>query len=310
MRKSRRAILGTACIALVTLLSVPSATAGDARKLLPLTPAATRILVAVDVDHFRGSKLFGEAVGLIRKGNEKKLQEFRTKTRIDLEKQLSTVVIAIPADFQAAKNMAVLAEVRRMNRTKLHRLAEALKGKDETVQKRSHRGVTYLAVGKDGGVALIGKTLVVATTPGMKSVIDAHRDKSLSVGRVRAAMFHGRIRANTDTWFYVSLTPPMQAKLGAPFNTIRTLAGSVTLSSGLDLEMQLVATSQKAGGELMGLVEKFRANAEKDQQLQALGLVRVIKKLSLGRNSEKLSLSLLLAESDLAILKGIAAKLF
>lgn len=289
-------------LALVATLSLPCAPAlaGNGKAALRLMPEDTALVLTGNLDRIKKSplaqKIFKAAM---QRGDAgKTLDELRAKAGLDIERDIRTVSMGMPGDFEKSERFWMIAEGR-FDKARI----TAVASKEATSFKRmKHRGVGYAQVDGDTEIAFLGRYLVVTTKGVMPAIIDAHRRKARTAAHnagLMALIKQGD--TSKDMWaaFVIPTELRQQIAKETQGHSIDAVMASVDIRTGVAVKLHMDTSSSTAASAIATMVRAGRDQIAKQPEMAAVGLGSAIKSMSIDASDARLAMSLDISAADL-----------
>lgn len=298
--RNRLSYMVLAAAMATTLLFTTEAFADDGQGALDFVPEDTMMVFAIDVEQVRTTDLFKEFMAAVEKEPEAKegLKMLKESAGFDPQKDLSSVVIALPPDVEKTENFLMIAKGK-FDEKKFIAFAEKEGG--QKFASATHQGLNYYQM-DDGAIAFSGDYLVVGSTAALKAALDTQKGKMGSVKKNKTVSAHLKaVDTKSDVWFSVNLPAEIQEKMAKENPMVRDIEaahGSIDLGSGLKVRLNLGTKSADTAKSLVDLANAGLREAGSDAQLKAMGLDAVVTNLKVTNADKEVVVKLDLNEAE------------
>lgn len=295
---------------LIAFISLPGAPAwaGDGLASLRMVPEDATLVITINVARAKQSATARSALkSVLDQGQVKdSLADLRANAGFDIERDLDTVVVAMPQDFARSERYVVVLEGRFDQR----RFTALFKEKSTSFVRKKHRGVTYAVMDGDSEMAFLGKSLVLTPKGAMSRIIDVHKDKARSA--THSARLMDLIKGgdtSRDAWLAFVLPDDLRTQIAteAGGHSVHALVASVDLQSSLRVAMAVTTSSESAAHAIATLARTSRDQAAQDPALVGLGLDIAVKGMTVKSRGPMVELGIHLTEADLHKLEFLLA---
>ena len=301
MRSSFRYLILTVLAAFVMAFSSIStdAIADDGKAALKVAPKETTGVVAINIERIKTSPAYKTVMAALSADADfqKALKEAKEKIGLDLEKDINSIVILLPANVAEGQMLVVASG--NFDQAKIMAAAKAEGGVEETV---GGQVIVKDADGK-GAVAFAGGLVLFGTEPMVKSALSS--GGAIASGGVSKLM--SAVDTSKDLW--VAMEVPASLKgLDPTLKDINSVTASLDLSAGLGLKLTVDTTSADQAKKLAEMANAGLAQAGKDPTLASMGLAAAVGRTKIAAAGSAINVDVSVTGAELeAIQKTISA---
>ncbi len=301
MRSSFRYLILTVLAAFVMAFSSIStdAIADDGKAALKVAPKETTGVVAINIERIKTSPVYKTLMTALSADAEfqKALKEAKDKIGLDLEKDINSIVILLPANVAEGQMLVVASG--NFDQAKITAAAKAEGGVEETV------GDQVIIKDKDGqgAVTFAGGLVLFGTLPMVKSALSS--GGAIASGGVSKLM--SAVDTSKDLW--VAMEVPASLKgLDPTLKDINSVTASLDLSAGLGLKLAVDTTSADQAKKLAEMANAGLAQAGKDPTVASIGLAAAVGRTKIAAAGSAINVDISITSAELeAIQKTISA---
>jgi hypothetical protein len=290
-----------AALALVTAASLPGAPAlaDDGKAALRLMPEDTAMVLTANVDRIKKSPLAQKMLKTAMQRGDvgKTLGELRAKAGVDIERDVRTLSMGMPGDFEKSERFWMIAEGR-FDKTKIIAAAK----KEGSFKRMKHQGVDYARVDKDTEIAFLGRYLVVTTKGVMPAIIEAHRGKARTAAQNPALMaLIKKGDTSRDMWgaFVIPSELRKQIAKETQGHSIDAVMATLDIRTGVAVKLHMDTSSSTAASAIATMIRAGRDQIAKQPELGAMGLGSALKSMQVETRDARLDLNLDISAADL-----------
>jgi len=231
------------------------------------------------------------------------LKMLKDSTGFDPEKDISTILIAVPPDVEKSENFLFVAKAT-VDEAKLIAYA---KSEGAKLTEQTHEKVKYYEIDGEGGMAFVDGYILVAPKAAMKAAIETYKGKGTALKKNKD--FSALVKTvDTSANIWVAATLPAEirkemAKENPMAGDIEKVHASLDFVSGLKLRLSLLTASADTAKQLVELANAGIQGAGSDPSVKAMGFEPVIKGMKIAANGNDIEVSLDINETDLAAIK-------
>ncbi|MFN3202509.1 MAG: hypothetical protein ACE366_29195 [Bradymonadia bacterium] len=284
----------TTCTAMLVASHVSAAPDQAAMQMIP---SDTTAVVSFDMQRIRKAPLYQSMVGMAKQApdGQKALAEIKAKTGVDIEKDIDSVILAIPADVDKSEAVVVIVKGK-LDQGKLTAAAV----KEGKAKEASHNGVKTVAV--DGGsFAFMNGYLVAGPTVAVHKAIDASKGK----GGLNKALSQAISKVDTgkDMWMAVNINDQMRKNMPPdPMTKALTgLRGSIDMAKGFGLKLDMSTNDAAKAAEIAKMITA-QLNAQNGAPPM---FANMLKKITAKASGKDVNINVALSSADVDMLKGL-----
>lgn len=279
MTRTRRT-LAFATAALAASVAVP-AFAGNGANLVQYVPSGTQMVVGFNVDSFRGSSVYTQALGIIEATPDfqEAMSDLGEDSTFDPRTDIHTIVVSSSeTGEEMADQMLFLVEMT-VDESELMRVLTD----DGSVQPQSMGTVTYYT--KDGyTVAILADDVIAAgTTDEVMPAISAAAGTG-SAGPSGALSTSVQATGHAGTLWFASNGPRTEPD-------IASVHGSVTLADGMSATATAVMTSAESAAARLTELNTQIAALQGDATVAQFGLGSAVQSISATQNGNDVTIT-------------------
>lgn len=268
MTRTRRT-LAFATAALAATVAVP-AFAGNGANLVQYVPSGTQMVVGFNVDSFRGSSVYTQAMGILESTPDfqEAMTDLGEHTTFDPRTDVHTVVLASNVVSEQSGDQMILLIEATVNEDEI-RAALAAEGE---VQLQTMGTVTYFTDG-EFTMALLADDIIALGTPDevMPAIAAASGTGTAGPGSAMATQVQATGHAG-DLWF-AAMAPGDVPELSA-------MRGSVSLASGVSATLTAATSSAENATTLINELNTQIAALQGDATVAQFGLTSAVQSIS------------------------------
>jgi hypothetical protein len=261
---------------------IDSAIADDGKAALKLAPKSTTGVISINIERVKSSPAYAAFMGMASKDPEfaKALQMAKDDFGLDLEKDISSLVIVLPSNVVEGQFLVVANG--KFDQKKISAKALAEGGKESTVA-----GQTVIqGMDGDAAIAFVGSHAMMGTS----AMVSAALSDGGAVGAGISKLI-GSVDASKDVW--VALEVPAALKgLDPSLADINNLAASLDLSSGIGLKLAVGTTSDDKAKGLVEMANMGIGQAAKDPSVAAMGLAAAIGRTKVSQSGSVINVDI------------------
>ncbi len=297
-RKSFFLLLATAM--LLPFFATP-AFADDGTAALDFIPKDTMMVISMDVDGMRGSDMFKQfmSAAMSDPDTKKDLDLLKAATGFDAEKDISSIVIAVPPDVEKTENFLVIAKAK-VDEAKVMAYAKKEGGE---FKEMSHEGVTWYEIDNEGGIAFMGPHIVLGTTAALKAAIATKKGSMKNASKGSVGPMLKAVDTKADVWFAMAIPEILRKQMGAAdpmAGEIQSAHASMDLATGLALKITVNATTAEIANQLVEVGNAGLQGVGADPSMKQMGLDAALTKLVLKADGKAIKVGLNLTKAELA----------
>jgi hypothetical protein len=288
-------------LALVSAVSLPGAPAlaDDGKAALRLMPEDTAMVLTANIDRIKKSPLAQKLLKTaIQRGDVgKALDELRAKAGLDIERDIRTLSMGMPGDFEKSERFWMIVEGR-FDKAKITAVAR----KEASFKRLKHQGVDYAQVDKDTEMAFLGRYLVVTTKGAMPAIIDAHRGKTRTAAQNAALMaLIKKGDTSRDMWGAFVIPSEMRKDIAKETqgHSIDAVMATLDIRTGVAMKLHMDTSSSTAASAIATMMRAGRDQIAKQPEMEAMGLGSALKSMKVETKDARLGLSLDISAADL-----------
>lgn len=301
----RKALISLGVAALVLAALAAPAMSADGKSALKVAPKDTVIFVSVNFDRLKKSPLYKDAMGMATANPDAKmaLDKMKTDMGIDLEKDVSTISIALPADFQKSEKFLIVLE----GTFDEKKIVEAAKKEGAKIKTENHKGQAFYSIDGQGGVAFMGKTALVGSLDTLKGAIAAQK------GGAGAKGLDKLIKATDigkDAWFAMNVPESMRKEMAAGdpnAKDLQTMRGSLDLATGIGLDLTMGLANAASAKTIADEISKQLAEAGANPMMAGMGLGAALQRTKVEQKGGDLRLAMTLNPDEVARIKALVS---
>ena len=264
---------------------------GAAKDDLATVPRDTAMVFMVNVAQARKTEAWKKLTELRDKDAKSKQQydDFVKKCSLDPFNQIDSVFVAMPANYNDTKEIAILARGTFNNDALIDCAKKNAQEKSEEVTEVTYNGTKLYGFSKDKAFfAPLGKKLVAVGGPSwIKRVVDLNAGKGESAkDNAELAALIKRTRTGDVLWA-AGLVPPQaldrlqnNPQLGAA-RSMKSASGSIDLTKGFALHTFLDLGSDADAASLATLGNEQLTKLRQMPQLQMMGMASFLDKVTI-----------------------------
>lgn len=300
MKSTRKSLFLLLAAALVLPLFAAPAFADDGTAALDFIPKDTMMVISIDLDGMRNSDLFKEVMTAAMSDPEVKdgLAKLKTATGFDAEKDLSSIVIAVPPDVEKTENFLIIAKGK-MDEKKV---VEFAKQEGGNLKEMTEDGVTWYEIDNEGGVAFMGSHVVLGTKAALKAAIKTKKGgmKNASAGDVGAML--KSVDTKADVWFAMAIPAALRKEMAAAdpmAGEIESAHASMDFASGLNLKITVNTATADVANQIVEVGKAGIQGIAADPSMAQMGLDAALTKLVLKADGKAIKVGLDLSTEEL-----------
>lgn len=302
----RRRVTLVLVAALFALVAVP-AMADDGTSGLKFVPEDTMMVIGIDVENLKSAPLFKDLMTAVMSDAEakKNIDKLKEVTGFDYEKDLSSLLIAVPPDVDKTENFLIVVK----GKIDEKKFVQYVKDEGTDIKEDKHEGVTWYEMDKEAGMAFVDGHVIIAPKAALKAAIDTQKGKMKDV--TKNSGINDLIKAtktSANVWMVVSLPKAFREEItkggGLP-GDIESGYASIDLKSGLALRVTLNTSSADTATSIAKMATDGLAGAGSDPQLKAMGLDAAVTKLSIKAKDKAVDVSLDLTDKEVEKIKTV-----
>jgi hypothetical protein len=272
-------------ILLVTLVFSASNANASPQAQVHLFPSDTRMIVQLDFEALKGTKLFKEVVSSTPQYGQM-VAQFKSQSGVDISTQLKTVTIGFFND--ATPNpMAVILD------------APFPKNPKGTKEKKMIGKYTYYTMGNGPAVAPYKGAILMTDEQYMKRFLGAKNGITGNLANLSKAR-----DSKAQVWIF-GAPPPQMAQRGAKeIAKVSGINAALSFRSGIDLNA-VVNMDQVMAKEMVTQYEASKAQMMQNPMMMMMGLGAVINNLKVSAAGQVLTAKLKLNEAELGQLMNM-----
>src|SRR5690606_23021052 len=223
MKNVKRIIL-LLVVALLLPLTATPAMADDGSGALGYVPKDTMMVVAIDFETLSKTDIFKDFMAAVMSDSEakKNLDMLKEATGFDPEKDIKSIVLAVPPDVEKSENFLMIVKGK-FDEKKFVAFAE--KEAKDGWKAQEHQGVTWYEIENEGGLAFVGDYVIVGTKGSLKAAVDTHKGKADSVKKNKSVnALVKAVDTKNDIWMAISLPDSIRKEMGKQ----NPMAGDIT----------------------------------------------------------------------------------
>ncbi|MEM9491646.1 MAG: hypothetical protein AAGC55_21045 [Myxococcota bacterium] len=291
----------------VIALGAP-AQAGDGVAVLGYLPENTALVVTMNLDRARqtarGKRFITAMLGSDRAAQT--IDNLRKQSGIAIERDLSTLVLAMAEDFEQSEDIYVAMQGR-IDREDI--TAKAM-SQARSFHAKKHRGVAYLTIDDETALAFIGRDLVATPVKTVTRVIDTYR------GRVRSATRNARLmamvqdaRTRSDIWAAFVVPDKLRREIAqeAGGHSVHSVMARLDLKSGFAVQIRMEASSAAAASAIATLLRLTASDIAKRPRVVKYGLTTAVQTMKVRQSKRSIVAELTVPARDLATLEQALA---
>ncbi len=316
MSLNRKKVLVLVAALLVLPLFAAQATADDGQGALSLIPKDTMAVVSINMTSLQKTGIYKELLGMALSDAEVKgnLEKLKKTTGFDFEKDVASIVIAVPPDVEKSENFLMIAKGK-VDQKKLIAFAKA---EQSDVKESKHQDVTYYLFDGEAAFAVLGDYILLGTDAAVKGAIDVHKSKREGVSKNASltAMVKS-VDKKGNLWMVINLPDSIRKDLRASdpmAGDISAAYASLDFGSGMALALVLVTGKAESASGMAAMAEMALGEVAGDPSLKAMGLDGVMKNLKISAAGKELKVDLKLSPKEFetvkALVQGMAGSMF
>ncbi|MDX9719999.1 MAG: hypothetical protein RBU37_04565 [Myxococcota bacterium] len=282
-----------------------TAFADDGTAALDYIPKDYAFVVAIDVDGLKKTSIYSDVMKMLQadKDFQQGVKQFKDATGFDVEKDLSSLVIAAPADVEKSENFIFVAK----GKVDEKKAIEFAKKEGAAITDGKHEGQSYYVIDKEGGVAFMGGYVVVAPEAALKAAIEVNKGKKDSIKKSSdmSAMLKG-VDTKQNIWMMVALPKSIRDEMSRenPLAAgVLNVYGSLGLSSGIDLKLVAGCDKDDTAKSLVDMANAGLSQAMAEPMVAQMGFDVALKKLSIKASGKDIKVGLSLTDAEFTKLK-------
>lgn len=282
-----------------------TASADDGTAALAYVPKDTMVVVAIDIDALKKTSLVGDLMKMVQSDKEAadNLKKLKDATGFDPEKDLSSIVIAAPADVEKSQNFLIVAK----GKIDEKKMVEYAKSQGSAINETKHEGVTYYAMDTEGGVAFMKDHVVIGSIDMLKAAIEVSAGKKDAVKKNSdmAAMLKS-VDTSKSGWMMIALPESLRKQMGKEnplAGGILSVYASLGLASGFDLSLVANCDKDDTAKQLVDLATQGLGALAADKSMEQLGVDVVLRKLEIKASGKDIKVALKLTEDEFKKIK-------
>jgi len=305
MFAQRKALVSLGAAALVLATFAGPAISADGKSALKLAPKDTVLFVSVNFDRLKKSPLYKDAMAMAAANPDTKtaLAKLKTEMGVDIEKDVSTISVALPTDFQKSEKFLIVLEGNFDER----KIIASAKKEGAKLKTAKHKGQKYYVIDGQGGVAFMGKTVLVGTLETLKAAIAARKGGGGAKGLVK--LVHG-VDTGKDAWFVFNVPAAMRKEMAAGdpnAKDLKTLRGSLDLAKGIGLSITMGLSNAAAAKNIGDQIKKQMATAGANPMMAGLGLGAALQRTQVEAKGGDLRVGLSLTPEEVTRIKALVS---
>ena len=282
-------------------LSPKAATAGDGIEALKFVPSETMLIATINLEHLRTSTLYADGLAALR-GNDdiqSALEMLDRGMGFRLERDVDTLIIALPPDVDHTQNFLIIAE----GSFDESRFVAFSKSQGAAFTQRTHRGVPVYELDREAAIAFTKKNIIFGTPNSIDAAIDTSQKRYtpvLSNPKMKALIDQADV--SKDIWFVLELPEAMRDQLAKESPLARgtqQILASISLQRGVAVRMDIVTDSDATASTLSDLLRGGLSQASRSQETRALGIDRALKDTKVQPRSDTITVLIDLTEGEL-----------
>lgn len=287
------------------------ADAEPGKDALALLPEDTALVLSVDIKSMSRSQLAKDIFAFATRSGDivetqKRLQE---EAKLDLSKDVDSVVIGVAGDIEQAERLVILAR----GRFDKAKVAGFLKKDAGSSTQKQHRGVTYHALSDGTEFAFIGAYFVATPKGGLSKIIDIHRGKAASAkknGQLTALTGKGHTKSNM--WMAVVLSDAMRQEIAreAGGHSMNAVVAGIDVATDMEVSALMLASDAKAAQALAAMLTSAGQEMAKESSMQMFGLGDAFNKMKVASKDTAVTVELTIPGASLQqllpVLQGAA----
>lgn len=282
------------------LLSMATtAQAGDGQSLLSHVPKDSMVVVSINVERVKDAPFYQMAMEQMMTDPE--VQEMVTKLKdsanLDVQKDIKTFLLSVPADVTSSENFIFFAE----GSFDEAKIVDALKSEGADLKEVKHAGTTYQEIDGEGGLAFVDGVAMMGTQKMVKKALSAKAGKGDSVKKHAAiSKAMGDLDTSRDLWVAFEFNDELKAMMGndPTIADLKTLAASLDIKSGLELNVVLTMGSADSASEIGQMAQMQLKEFTKAPEMAQMGLDVALIKSTVSVDANKIQVSLKLNEAE------------
>ncbi len=279
MTRTRRT-LAFATAALAATVAVP-AFAGSGANLVQYVPSGTQMVVGVNVDSFRGSSVYTQALGILEATPDfqSAMSDLGEHTTFDPRTDIHSIVLASNVVSENSGDQMILLVEATLNEQEI---MAALAAEGE-MQPQTVGTVTYYTDG-EYTLALLADDVIALGTPNevMPAISAAAGTGTTGPGAAIASQVQATGHSG-DLWF-ATMAPADVPELTA-------MRGSVSLASGVSASLTAVTSSQENAAALLTALNTQIAALQGDATVAQFGLGSAVQSISAAQNGNDVTIT-------------------
>ena len=286
--------------ALVLPMFAASASADDGKAALKFVPKDTMMVISIDVNSLKKTSIFKEMMTAIMQDADakKNLKMFKEATGFDPEKDLESIVIALPPDVEKTENFLFIAKGK-VDEKKFISFAKDQGGK---IAEGKAAGQAYYEIDSEAAVAFVGDHIVMGPKVALEASLNTKKgnDKAVTDNSDMSGLI-GAVDTKANIWMAVILPDDIRkelAKQDPNAGDITDAHASVDLGSGLKLRLTLGTGASGTADSIVKLAQEGLKSVKSDPNIGAMGLDPVFTGLSVAAAGKKVNVSLDLSQAD------------
>lgn len=294
--------LAAAVAATTALLVASNVSAAPDKAAMQMIPGDSAMVISFDLARLRKAPLYKSMEGMLSNQPDFKagIAEVKSKTGVDLQKDIDSLTIAIPADVAKSEAVVIIAKGR-IDQGKL--TAAAMKAPEAKAKEGSHNGVKLVSVdGGKGSFAFVNGYLVAGATPGVQKAIDASKGKGKLAGALSSAI--SKVDTGKDMWMAVSITDEMRKNM-PPDPMTKALTGvraSLDLAKGLGLKLDMSTTD---AAQAKKIADQISTQIKASSQGAPPMFANMIKSITTKASGTDVNISVTMSQQEVDMLKNM-----
>jgi hypothetical protein len=274
---------------------IDSAVADDGKAALKFAPKSTTGVIAVNIDRVKSSPAYKAFIKVASADPEfnQILKVAQTEFGLDLEKDVSSVVIILPNNVQE-EQFVVIANGK-FDQKKISSVATEAGGKAITIAGQA----AIESPGDNVAFAFVGSHALLGTKPTLTAALSDGGAAPAGITKLIGAVDTGK-----DVWVAVEL-PPALKKLDPNLETIKSLTASLDLSSGVGLKLAVDTTSADKAKELVAMANMGLAAAAKDPGVEAMGLAAAVGRTKISNSGTTINVDISVTAAELETIQQV-----
>jgi hypothetical protein len=280
---ARTLLAGVLAFCGIIAMNNTPAEADSRADALELLPDDTAFVLSVDVKSMSKSTVAKELFAFVTKSGDiaqtqKRLLE---EAKLDLTKDVDSLVIGLAGDIQKAEHIVFLAR----GRFDKSKVTSFLKKDATSFTQKQHRGINYYALSDDTEFAFMGSYFVATPKGGMMKVIDLHRGKAKSAGKnSRLAALVGKGYTKSNVWLAVVLTDAMRQEIASETggHSMDAVVAGIDIATDVNITTLLLASDAKGAEALATMFTSAAKEMAREPSLQMFGLSDTFNKMKVA----------------------------